>query len=47
MPDEQIREAGKDQRKEVKQKIDELTIGYKDKAQFCVDKLAEGMAFIA
>ena len=33
--------------KEVKEKIDELTWGYKDKTQFCVDRLAEGIAFIA
>ncbi|PIT88098.1 MAG: phosphoenolpyruvate synthase [Candidatus Magasanikbacteria bacterium CG10_big_fil_rev_8_21_14_0_10_36_32] len=33
--------------KEVKEKIDTMTIGYKDKTQFCVDKLAEGIAFIA
>lgn len=37
----------KDQSSAVKQKIDELTVGYKDKAKFCVDKLAEGIAFIA
>ncbi|OGH91161.1 MAG: hypothetical protein A2534_04230 [Candidatus Magasanikbacteria bacterium RIFOXYD2_FULL_39_9] len=36
----------KDQPKEIKQKIDELTVGYKDKAKYCVDKLAEGIAFI-
>ena len=30
--------------KKVKEKIDELTIGYKDKAQFFVDKLAYGVA---
>jgi len=33
--------------KKVKEKIDELTWGYKDKTQFCVDRLAEGIAFIA
>ncbi len=33
--------------KKAKEKIKELTIGYKDKKQYCVDKLAEGMAFIA
>ena len=33
--------------KEVKAKIDALTVGYADKSQFCVDKLAEGIAFIA
>ncbi|TAN33012.1 phosphoenolpyruvate synthase [Patescibacteria group bacterium] len=33
--------------RELKAKIDELTIGYKDKARYCVDKLAEGIAFIA
>ena len=33
--------------KAVKKKIDELTVGYADKKQYCVDKLAEGMAFIA
>lgn len=42
---------------EVKKKIDELTVGYsaqggsasgrKDKSQYCVDKLAEGIAFLA
>ncbi|MBI2038102.1 MAG: phosphoenolpyruvate synthase [Candidatus Magasanikbacteria bacterium] len=36
----------KDQPKEVKIKIDELTVGYKDKSKYCVDKLAEGIAFI-
>ncbi len=36
----------KNQSKEVKEKIDALTVGYKDKAKFCVDKLAEGIAFI-
>jgi pyruvate, water dikinase len=36
----------KNQSKEVKAKIDALTVGYKDKAKFCVDKLAEGIAFI-
>jgi pyruvate,water dikinase len=36
----------KDQPKDVKEKIDELTVGYKDKAKYCVDKLAEGIAFI-
>ena len=30
-----------------KKKITELTVGYKDKIQYAVDKLAEGMAFIA
>lgn len=33
--------------KKVKEKINELTWGYKDKKQFCVDRLAEGIAFIA
>lgn len=33
--------------KKVKEKIDELTWGYKNKTQFCVDRLAEGIAFIA
>jgi pyruvate,water dikinase len=33
--------------KGVRSKIDELTVGYKDKSQYCVDKLAEGIAFIA
>lgn len=32
---------------DVKKKIDSLTVGYKDKSQFCVDRLAEGIAFIA
>ncbi len=36
----------KDQSTEVKAQIDALTVGYKDKAQYCVDKLAEGIAFI-
>lgn len=31
----------------VKKKIDELTAGYKDKTQYAVDKLAQGMARIA
>ncbi|MFH1291672.1 MAG: phosphoenolpyruvate synthase [bacterium] len=30
-----------------KAKIKELTIGYKDKNEYCVEKMAEGMAFIA
>lgn len=33
--------------KKVKKQIDDLTIGYKDKAQFFIDKLAEGVAMIA
>ncbi len=33
--------------KAVKAKIDDLTVGYKDKAQFFVDKLAEGVGRIA
>lgn len=33
--------------KAVKKKIDELTVGYKDKTQFAVDRLAEGIAKIA
>lgn len=33
--------------KKVKKKIDELTAGYKDKKQYYIDKLAEGMAIIA
>ena len=33
--------------KKAKKKIDELTAGYKDKKQYYVDKLAEGMAIIA
>ena len=32
--------------KKVKKAIDELTVGYKDKKQFFVDKLAEGIAMI-
>lgn len=36
----------KDQPKEIKTQIDALTVGYKDKAKYCVDKLAEGIAFI-
>ena len=31
----------------VKTKINELTLGYTDKKQVCIDKLAEGIAFIA
>jgi len=37
----------KNMKGDVKKKIDELTVGYKDKTKFCVDKLAEGFAFIA
>lgn len=33
--------------KSVKNKINLLTAGYTDKKQYCVDKLAEGIAFIA
>ncbi|PIT87146.1 MAG: hypothetical protein COU31_04250, partial [Candidatus Magasanikbacteria bacterium CG10_big_fil_rev_8_21_14_0_10_40_10] len=33
--------------KKAKAKIKELTAEYKDKKQYCVDRLAEGMAFIA
>jgi len=33
--------------REVKKKIDQLTYGYKDKKQFFVDKLAEGIGMIA
>ncbi len=33
--------------RKIKEQIKALTIGYKDKKQFCVDKLAEGIAFIA
>ena len=33
--------------KKIKQKIDELTYGYKNKTQFFVDKLAQGVATIA
>ncbi len=33
--------------KKVKRKIDELTAGYKDKKQYFIDKLAEGIAVIA
>ncbi len=36
----------KDQPKDVKAKIDALTSDYKDKSKYCVDKLAEGIAFI-
>jgi pyruvate, water dikinase len=32
--------------KKVKKQIDEITVGYKDKKQFCIDKLAEGIAMI-
>ena len=31
----------------VKKKIDELTVGYKDKAQYYIDRLAQGMGTIA
>jgi len=33
--------------KAVKEKINQLTIGYTDKTKYCVDKLAEGISFIA
>ena len=33
--------------KKVREKIEALTIGYKDKTGYAVDRLAEGMAFIA
>ncbi|MFA5175280.1 MAG: phosphoenolpyruvate synthase [Patescibacteria group bacterium] len=33
--------------KKIKSQIDELTIGYRDKTQYCVDKLAEGIGFIS
>lgn len=33
--------------KKVRDKIDALTVGYKDKSQYLVDKLAQGVAFIA
>lgn len=33
--------------KKVKAQIDELTVGYKDKKQYGIDKLAEGLAFLA
>lgn len=33
--------------KPTREKIEALTIGYKDKTQYAVDRLAEGMAFIA
>ncbi len=33
--------------KNVREKINELTLGYKDKKQYLVDKLAQGIAFIA
>jgi len=36
-----------DQEEDVKNKIDELTVGYEDKRQFFVDKLAEGVGTIA
>jgi len=32
---------------EIKKAINELTVGYKDKKQYGIDKLAEGIAFIA
>ena len=33
--------------KKAKEQIEKLTVGYKDKSQYCVDKLAEGIAFLA
>jgi pyruvate,water dikinase len=33
--------------KKVKKKIDEITVGYKDKKQFFIDKIAEGIGMIA
>ena len=36
-----------DRRREVKAEIDKLTVGYDDKPQFFVDKLAQGVAMIA
>ncbi|MFA5127449.1 MAG: phosphoenolpyruvate synthase [Patescibacteria group bacterium] len=33
--------------KKAKHKISEMTVGYKNKTDFCVDRLAEGIAFIA
>lgn len=33
--------------KKVKDQIETLTVGYKDKAQYCIDKLAEGIGFLA
>jgi len=33
--------------KKIKEKIESLTVGYKDKTQYLVDKLAEGIAFLA
>ncbi|MFA6547442.1 MAG: phosphoenolpyruvate synthase [Candidatus Magasanikbacteria bacterium] len=33
--------------KQVRAKIESLTVGYKDKTQYLVDKLAEGIAFLA
>ncbi|HRH22282.1 MAG TPA: phosphoenolpyruvate synthase, partial [bacterium] len=33
--------------KKAKKQIDEITVGYKDKKQFYIDKLAEGVALIA
>jgi len=38
---------GKIKDRAVKKQIDKLTIGYKDKKQFFIDKLAEGVAMIA
>lgn len=38
---------GKIKDKKVKKQIDDLTIGYKDKTKFFVDKLAEGVAMIS
>lgn len=32
---------------ELKKKIDELTVGYKDKSQYFIDRLAQGMGIIA
>lgn len=33
--------------KKVKEKINKMTVGYENKADFCVDRLAEGVAIIA
>ena len=37
----------KDQDAEVKKQIDEISVGYEDKVQFFIDKLAQGAAMIA
>jgi phosphohistidine swiveling domain-containing protein len=33
--------------KKAKEQIEKLTVGYKDKKQYCIDKLSEGIGFLA